>query len=92
MASRQIFNISAFRTASRCWLPVNAKQVSVPATLRHFSSRQRSVNFANVREVSVVSNDTILIQQIEEHPDTEGFEPTVFSSEEVHTPGPVNRG
>ncbi|CAK7891334.1 hypothetical protein CAAN1_01S04632 [[Candida] anglica] len=87
--TRQIFNIASFKTASRCWLPANVK----PHTLRHFSSRQRCVNFNNLNESRVVANDNILTHQQEESSsaDFETFEPTVFSSEEIHTAGPVNK-
>lgn len=89
--TRQIFNIAAFKTASRCWLPANSKQAIFPATLRHFSSRQRCVNFNNVSEISFAANDTVMLSQEEAVPHSDVFEPTVFSSEEVHTPSPVNK-
>lgn len=88
--SRQIFNVSAFKTASRCWIPVNTMQATMPATLRHFSSKQRCVNFNNINDISVVLNDVVMSTPSEE-PDFESFEPTVFSSEDFHTAGPVNK-
>lgn len=82
----RILNISAFKTASRCWIPV--RHTAIP---RHFSSRQRCVNFNNVSEHTLVSNDDVFPLHAKEDHDFESFEPTVFSSEEVHTAGPVKK-
>lgn len=61
--------------------------------MRHFSSKQRCINFNNLNEGFAVSNDDVLrhddVRQT--HLDLEPFEPTVFSSEEIHTAGPVNK-
>lgn len=82
----KIFNISTFKTASRCWIPVKQSQSALP---RHFS-QQRLVNFNNVGEASLVSNDDVFTSASKENHD-EHYEPTVHSSEDFHTPGPVNK-
>lgn len=86
----KFLRISTFKTASRCWVPV---QANTNSTMRHFSSRQRCINFNNLNEGFAVSNDDVL-----RHDDIRGainleepFEPTIFSSEEIHTAGPVNK-
>lgn len=63
-------------------------------TYRSFSSRQRCVNFNNIEHdssVNLISNDDVFqaedVKTVSETP----FEPTVFSSEEVFTAGPVNK-
>lgn len=89
MVVTKFLAVSSFRTAARCWVPV-AKQ-PVP---RYFSSRQRLVNFSNANEhesASLVSNDDVFaVEDIKQNIET-AFEPTVFSSEEVFTAGPVNK-
>lgn len=84
----KFLRISAFKTASRCWVPVQA----VPnSTMRHFSSKQRCINFNNLNEGFAVSNDDILRPDETRSQELEPFEPTIFSSEDVHTAGPVNK-
>lgn len=98
MSPTKFFSIASYKTASRCWVPVSqiAQQTNNNA-LRYFSSRQRCINFNNITESHLVSNDDVLahgIPNAEELSKTSSddfFEPTVFSSEEVHTAGPVNK-
>lgn len=91
MSARQILKVSSFKTASRCWMPATQQ----PTAARFFSSKQRYINF-NMHSLSdshLISNDDVIIeahsnarpQEIHEEP----FEPIVYSSEEVHTAGPV---
>lgn len=49
------------------------------------------MNFNNVSEHTLVSNDDVFPLHAKEDHDFESFEPTVFSSEEVHTAGPVKK-
>lgn len=66
-----------------------------PTAARFFSSKQRYINF-NMHSLSdshLISNDDVMIEshssaKIPEKHD-EAFEPIVYSSEEVHTAGPV---
>lgn len=96
MSAQKFFNISAYKTASRCWIPVN-QQMMVNNTNRFFSSKQRCINFNNITDSHLVSNDSVLSSNIETSKPTsnagndEYFEPTIFSSEEIHTAGPVNK-
>ncbi|KAF5212586.1 hypothetical protein EJF18_11133 [Clavispora lusitaniae] len=85
---KQYLSLATFKTASRCWMPAYAQQ---PAS-RFFSSRQRCINFNNVDHENrhLVSNDDAF--SAEDVSATEQpFEPTVFSSDEVFTAGPVNK-
>ncbi|KAK6199939.1 uncharacterized protein RJT21DRAFT_37748 [Scheffersomyces amazonensis] len=104
--ARRILHINAAKTASRCWLPINQYSVqpkshSIYSKLnnsRMFSSKHRCVNFNNVSDASLVSNDDVLSYQAanvspaspsSSHPDY--FEPTVASSEDITTASPVNK-
>lgn len=95
MSARQFLNISSYKTASRCWIPI--KQISSGSSnnLRFFSSKQRCINFNNLHESNLIANDGVFTsaihEELESTPDFESFEPTVFSSEEIHTAGPVNK-
>lgn len=95
MSSRNFLNISSYKTASRCWIPLKQINSGARNNLRFFSSRQRCVNFNNLHENNVISNDGVLSSNIDEElkksSDFEPFEPTIFSSEEIHTAGPVNK-
>ncbi|ODV78346.1 uncharacterized protein CANTADRAFT_6740 [Suhomyces tanzawaensis NRRL Y-17324] len=92
--------ISTYKTASRCWIPVN--QNLKASIARNFSSRQRCVNFNNISSHNVVANDDVLAAGAGAHAtgtssasaeeyNFETFEPSIFSSEEIHTAGPVRR-
>lgn len=94
MSARQVFKVSSFKTASRCWIPIQQ-----PINSRFFSSRQRYINF-NMHSLSdhnLISNDDVMIHEQSNHTTTriqtekaeEHFEPIVYSAEEVHTAGPV---
>lgn len=92
MSPQKFFNIASYKTASRCWVPINnqIKTHMTQNTNRFFSSQQRVVNFNNIADAHTVSNDGVL-STYETPSSEEVFEPTVFSSEEVHTAGPVNK-
>ncbi|KAK6454360.1 uncharacterized protein RJT20DRAFT_130466 [Scheffersomyces xylosifermentans] len=90
--TRKFLNISSYKTASRCWIPIQSHN------LRQFSSKQRCVNFNNLSETNLVSNDDILsttgstmVSAIASEVEYETFEPTIHSSEEVLTAAPVNK-
>lgn len=88
MVARKFLSVASFKTASRCWVPL-----SKAPTYRSFSSRQRCVNFNNIEHdplVNLISNDDVFQPEELKTADTP-FEPTVFSSEEVFTAGPVNK-
>ncbi|ODV70196.1 hypothetical protein HYPBUDRAFT_179597 [Hyphopichia burtonii NRRL Y-1933] len=61
--------------------------------LRYFSSKQRCINFNNIKDAHLVANDGVLSgeEAIKAGSSEEIFEPTIFSSEEIHTAGPVNK-
>lgn len=85
----KIFNISTFKTASRCWIPANQSlKTSLP---RHFSSRQRCINFNNVSEANLVSNDDVMASAPSPSISEEVFEPTIHSHDEITTPGTYNK-
>ncbi|EGV61997.1 hypothetical protein PSN45_000712 [Yamadazyma tenuis] len=96
MSSRQILKVANFKTASRCWIPA-----AQPASSRYFSSKQRYINFNlhSLSDANLIANDDVLTHEASKHTTTriqhdkheEVFEPTVYSSEEVHTAGPVNK-
>ncbi|SGZ56483.1 CIC11C00000004845 [Sungouiella intermedia] len=89
MVARKFLSVSSFKTASRCWVPMT----KAPA-YRSFSSRQRCVNFNTLEHdatVNMISNDDVLQTEDIKNPSETPFEPTVFSSEEVFTAGPVNK-
>lgn len=89
MVARKFLSVSSFKTASRCWVPMTKAP-----TYRSFSSRQRCVNFNNIEHdpsVNLISNDDVFqTEELKSAAETP-FEPTVFSSEEVFTAGPVNK-
>ncbi|PSK38977.1 hypothetical protein C7M61_002284 [Candidozyma pseudohaemuli] len=89
----QILKVANFRTVSRCWVPAQIQ--SQQPMLRFFSSRQRCINFNNVNEhdngVNLISNDDVFASEEVKHQNEAPFEPTVFSSEDVFTAGPVNK-
>ncbi|KAK6460869.1 hypothetical protein DFJ63DRAFT_314671 [Scheffersomyces coipomensis] len=105
--TRRILHINASKTAARCWIPINSTNnhhiiMSRPKTNLHskfnysrqFSSQHRCVNFNNVSDASLVSNDDTLsvkLQSTSTTGDIEYFEPTIASSEEVTTASPVNK-
>lgn len=95
MSARQFLNIAQYKTASRCWIPIKQINSGASANLRFFSSKQRCINFNNLHESNLISNDSVFAnavhEELESSQDFESFEPTVFSSEEVHTAGPVNK-
>lgn len=85
--TKAILSLASLRTAARCWIPAYSQL----ATSRFFSSRQRCVNFNNVDHdtMLVANDDTFLAEEtITSEP---AFEPSVFSSEEVYTAGPVKK-
>ncbi|KAF3994181.1 hypothetical protein FT663_00151 [Candidozyma haemuli var. vulneris] len=90
---RQILKVANFRTVSRCWVPA-PMQTQQPMS-RFFSSRQRCINFNNVNEhdngVNLIANDDVFATEEVKHQNEAPFEPTVFSSEDVFTAGPVNK-
>lgn len=99
MASRQILNIANFKTASRCWIPIQQ-----PMNSRFFSSRQRYINFNlhSLSDSNLISNDDVLntegssigattTTRITSESQEEAFEPVVYSADEIHTAGPVNK-
>lgn len=90
---RQILKVANFRTVSRCWVPAQIQ--SQQPMLRFFSSRQRCINFNNVNEhdnaINLISNDDVFASEEVKHQSEAPFEPTVFSSEDVFTAGPVNK-
>lgn len=91
MSAKNFLNLSSFKTAARCWVPVTPIRQQAMAS-RFFSSRQRIVNCNNVGESHIISNDTALNFNGAEEPisnDQEVFHPTVFGSSDVHTVGPV---
>lgn len=85
--SKTILSVASFRSAARCWIPVYSQL----AASRFFSSQQRCVNFNNVdHDTLLVSNDDVFLadETVTAEP---AFEPSVFSSEEVFTAGPVKK-
>lgn len=82
MVTQRILRISQLRTATRHYLPVYS---------RAFSSKQRCVNFQNLNEATLISNDTVFANAAPQVEETESFEPTIHGSEDVVTAGPVNR-
>lgn len=97
MSAQKYFSIASYKTASRCWVPATNN------TTRYFSSRNRCINFNNINDGHLVSNDDVFTSSIQDatissstasstsSSNDELFEPTVFSSEEIHTPHPVNK-
>lgn len=85
--SKTILSVASFRSASRCWIPVYLQ----PVATRFFSSQNRCVNFNNAdHDTVLVSNDDVFV--VEEVAASEPtFVPSVFSSEEVFTAGPVKK-
>lgn len=84
---RQFLSVASFKTASRCWMP------TTQAMARSFSSKQRFVNFGSIEleHVNLISNDDVLhAEETGGHAEVV-FEPTVHSSEEIFTAGPVNK-
>ena len=61
--------------------------------MRHFSSKQRCINFNNLNEGFAVSNDDVLrhddVRQT--HLDLEPFVFNVSATAEIYTAGPVNK-
>ena len=96
MSARQVFKVSSFKTASRCWIPIQQ-----PINSRFFSSKQRYINFNlhSLSDANLISNDDVLVHEASSHTTTriqtdkaeEYFEPIVYSADEVHTAGPVNK-
>lgn len=88
--SRKFLSVSAIQTASRCWVPVYTKQPMI----RLFSLKQRCINFNNASDqenvVNLISNDDTFSAE-DFKASAEVFEPTIHSSEEIHTAGPVNK-
>ncbi|MCP8718503.1 MAG: hypothetical protein M5F18_04295 [Asgard group archaeon] len=82
MVTQRILRISQLRTATRHYLPVYS---------RAFSSKQRCVNFQNLNEATLISNDAVFANAAPQVEETESFEPTIHGSEDVVTAGPVNR-
>ncbi|KAI5970918.1 hypothetical protein CANMA_000078 [Candida margitis] len=86
--------ISSIPTAARHWMPVAKPQLTQLTLKQFYSSRVRFVNYNNINEISLVSNDDIInatSTSANNKEDGEVFEPTVYSSEDIHTAGPVNR-
>ncbi|CAI5756190.1 unnamed protein product [Candida verbasci] len=96
MVTKRIFHIAQFKTASRHWLPITQSTINSRA---FFSSKQRCVNFNNLNDstsASLVSNDDVFTTASQQAATSSedldvSFEPTVNSSEEIFTAGPVNR-
>ncbi|QBM89714.1 hypothetical protein METSCH_D07950 [Metschnikowia aff. pulcherrima] len=85
---RQFLSIASFKTASKCWVPAAARH----SNFRPFSSRERCVHFNNAEHegFNLIANDDVLSEAAGSHSEVI-FEPTVHSSEEVFTAGPVNK-
>ncbi|RCK66065.1 hypothetical protein Cantr_01827 [Candida viswanathii] len=84
MVTQRILRVSQLRTATRHYLPVYS---------RAFSSKQRCVNFQNLNEATLISNDNVFTNAnaAPQTEDADSFEPTIHGSEDVVTAGPVNR-
>ena len=108
MVAQRILSISNIQTAARHWVPIakhqmikypKAQQSRQLISKRFYSSRIRCVNYNNINDVSLVSNDDIInassaatsSTKASSKEDAEPFEPTIYSSEDIHTAGPVNR-
>lgn len=83
MVTKRIFHIAQFKTATRHWVPVYSRA--------YFSSRQRCVNFNSISDSNLIANDDILASSASAAEEAEIFEPTIHSSEDIVTAGPVNR-
>lgn len=90
-------SIHTLKTGSRCWVPIaskNIKLVSKPIksnmVITRSFSLQRTVIF-NSSETNIISNDGYLSSNIPQASEEEVFHPTISSSEEIHTPAPVNK-
>lgn len=77
--------VSSLKTAARCWVPASRYPY------RSFSLRQRLVSFGDKDNVNLIANDDVFTAPEETHNSEKPFEPTVFSSEDVFTAGPVNK-
>ncbi|RCK66015.1 hypothetical protein Cantr_01829 [Candida viswanathii] len=82
MVTQRILRVAQLRTATRHWIPIYS---------RAFSSHQRCVNFQNISEAAIISNDGVFANAAPQVEDPEYFEPTIHGSEDVVTAGPVNR-
>ena len=82
MVTQRILRVAQLRTPARHWVPIYS---------RALSSHQRSVNFQNLSEASLISNDGVIANAAPQPEDTENFEPTIHGSDDVVTAGPVNR-
>ncbi|KAG5420802.1 hypothetical protein I9W82_002683 [Candida metapsilosis] len=105
MVAQRILSISNIQTAARHWVPIakhqmikypKAQQSRQLISKRFYSSRIRCVNYNNINDVSLVSNDDVInassaAASSTSKDDSEPFEPTIYSSEDIHTAGPVNR-
>jgi len=106
MVAQRILSVSNIQTAARHWVPIAKQQIirypkSQPSQLikkQFYSSRIRCVNYNNINDISLVSNDDVInasaaaaATTTTKAEDAEPFEPTIYSSEDVHTAGPVNR-
>lgn len=105
MVAQRVLSISNIQTAARHWVPIARHQLikypkvqsSQLISKQFYSSRIRCVNYNNINDISLVSNDDIInasastTTTTSSKEDAEFFEPTVYSSEDIHTAGPVNR-
>ncbi|KAI5949802.1 hypothetical protein KGF57_004625 [Candida theae] len=107
MVAQRILSISNIQTAARHWVPIAKHQITKypkPQSTQliskqFYSSRIRCVNYNynNINDVSLVSNDDVInasatsSTRSSTNDDAEPFEPTIYSSEDIHTAGPVNR-
>lgn len=83
MVTKRIFHIAQFKTATRHWVPVYSRA--------YFSSRQRCANFNSISDSNLIANDDVLASSASAAEEAEIFEPTIHSSEDIVTAGPVNR-
>ncbi|QWW23604.1 hypothetical protein CA7LBN_002405 [Candidozyma auris] len=71
------------------------RQILKVANFRTVSRCWRCINFNNINEhdnsVNLISNDDVFAAEEIKHQNEAPFEPTVFSSEDVFTAGPVNK-
>lgn len=99
MVTKRILSVAHFKTASRHWMPLNTKLPKSQLFAKHFS-RQRCINFNNVTDASVVSNDNVFTSiqeststaaQASSSDDSPYFEPIVYSNDEIITASPVRK-
>lgn len=96
MSAGQVFKVSSFKTASRCWIPIQQ-----PLNSRFFSSKQRYINFNmhSLSDANLISNDDVLVHEANKHTTTrvqtesaeEAFEPKVYSADEIYTASPASK-